>query len=115
MKLVTIQASAIKSTFEVLKDILNDVNIYFKEDGLYITSLDTARVALVDVFLSAENFDEYECKQQIIAGINITNTFKLLKTITNNDVLSLSVESKEYMDIEIRSDAKKTTTLTRIE
>ena len=45
MKLVTIQASAIKSTFEVLKDILNDVNIYFKEDGLYITSLDTARVA----------------------------------------------------------------------
>jgi|TARA_B110000967_G_scaffold209934_1_gene268720 proliferating cell nuclear antigen len=110
MKLVTIQASAIKSTFEVLKDILNDVNIYFKEDGLYITSLDTARVALVDVFLSAENFDEYECKQQIIAGINITNTFKLLKTITNNDVLSLSVESKEYMDIEIRSDAKKTTT-----
>ena len=27
MKLVTIQASAFKSTFEVLKDILNDVNI----------------------------------------------------------------------------------------
>jgi len=110
MKLVTIQASAIKSTFEVLKDILNDVNIYFKEDGVYITSLDTARVALVDVFLAAENFDEYECTQPVIAGINITNTFKLLKTITNNDVLKLGVSSKEFMDIEIRSDAKKTTT-----
>lgn len=107
MKLVTIQASAIKSTFEVLKDILNDVNIYFKEDGVYITSLDTARVALVDVFLAAENFDEYECTQPIIAGINITNTFKLLKTITNNDVLKLGVSSKEFMDIEIRSDAKR--------
>ena len=33
MKLATIQASAIKSTFEVLKDILNDVNVYFKPDG----------------------------------------------------------------------------------
>ena len=51
MKLVTIQASAIKSTFEVLKDILNDVNVYFNPDGMTITSLDTARVALVDVYL----------------------------------------------------------------
>ena len=33
MKLATVQASAIKSTFEVLKDILNDVNIYFKPDA----------------------------------------------------------------------------------
>ena len=80
MKLVTIQASAIKSTFEVLKDILNDVNVYFNPDGMTITSLDTARVALVDVFLSADNFDEYTCDNPIIAGINITNTFKLLKT-----------------------------------
>lgn len=110
MKLVTIQASAIKSTFEVLKDILNDVNIYFKPDGMYITTLDTARVALVDVFLAAENFDEYECEQEILAGINISNTFKLLKTITNNDVLTINVASKEYMDIMIKSEAKKTTT-----
>jgi proliferating cell nuclear antigen len=110
MKLVTIQASAIKSTFEVLKDILNDVNVYFKADGMYITTLDTARVALVDVFLAAENFDEYECSHEILAGINISNTFKLLKTITNNDVLTITVNTKEYMDISIKSEAKKTTT-----
>ena len=110
MKLVTIQASAIKSVFEVLKDILNDVNVYFKPDGMYIITLDTARVALVDVFLAAENFDEYECESEILAGINISNTFKLLKTITNNDVLTLSVTSKEFMDIHIKSEAKRTTT-----
>jgi proliferating cell nuclear antigen len=110
MRLVTIQASAIKSVFEVLKDILNDVNIYFKPDGMYITTLDTARVALVDIFLAADNFDAYECEHEILAGINISNTFKLLKTITNNDVLTLSVMSKEFMDIHIKSEAKKTTT-----
>ena len=32
MELVTIQAAAFKSTFEVLKDILNDVNVYFRKD-----------------------------------------------------------------------------------
>jgi proliferating cell nuclear antigen len=109
MKLVTIQASAFKSTFEVLKDILNDVNIYFKPDGMYVVTLDTARTSLVDMFLSADNFEEYQCDQdEIIAGINISNTFKLLKTITNNDVLKIEINSKEYMNIEITSESKKT-------
>ena len=109
MKLVTIQASAFKSTFEVLKDILNDVNIYFKPDGMYVVTLDTARTSLVDMFLSADNFEEYHCDQdEIIAGINISNTFKLLKTITNNDVLKIEINSKENMNIEITSESKKT-------
>ena len=110
MKLVTIQASAFKSTFEVLKDILNDVNIYFRPDGMYVVTLDSARTSLVDMHLPADNFEEYRCDQEeIIAGINISNTFKLLKTITNNDVLKMSIRSKEFLDIEIISETKKTT------
>lgn len=109
MKLVTIQASAFKSTFEVLKDILNDVNIYFRPDGLYVVTLDTARTSLIDMYLAADNFEEYHCEQEeVIAGINISNTFKLLKTITNNDVLKIEINSKECMDIEIISETKKT-------
>jgi proliferating cell nuclear antigen len=111
MKLVTIQASAIKSTFEVLKDILNDVNIYFKPDGMHVVTLDTARTSLIDMFLSADNFEEYSCNvDEVIAGINISNTFKLLKTITNNDILTIEINSKEFMDIEIVSEVKKTCT-----
>tara|TARA_B100000767_G_scaffold128097_1_gene121957 strand:+ start:4845 stop:5585 length:741 start_codon:yes stop_codon:yes gene_type:complete len=111
MKLITIQAAAFKSTFEVLKDILNDVNVYFRRDGMYIVTLDTARTSLVDIFLSADNFEEYTCEQEeVIAGINISNTFKLLKTITNNDVLQIDINCKEYMNISISSDTKKTNT-----
>lgn len=110
MKLTTIQASAIKSCFEVLSGILNDVNIYFKPDGVYITTLDTARTSLIDLRLAAENFEEYECEEPIVGGVNISNTFKLLKSITNNDILKLSITSKEFMNIEIVSDNKKTKT-----
>jgi proliferating cell nuclear antigen len=111
MKLVTIQAAAFKSTFEVLKDILNDVNIYFRPSGMYIITLDTARTSLIDIYLAADNFEEYHCEhEEIIAGINISNTFKLLKTITNNDVLQIEVISKEHMNIEITSESKKTIT-----
>ena len=110
MRLATIQASAIKSTFEVLKDILNDVNIYFKKDGIYIVTLDTARTSLVDIFLSADNFEEYSCEEDVLAGINVSNTFKLLKSISNNDVLVMSINSKEIMNIEIHNEIKKSCT-----
>lgn len=107
MRLVTIQSAAVKATFEVLKEILNDVNVYFTDKGVSIVTLDTARTSLVDLQLSADNFEEYECPEPIIAGVNIGNTFKLLKSITNNDVLTISITSKEFMDIEVLSEAKK--------
>jgi len=111
MYLKTIQASAFKACFEVLKDILNDVNIIFTPEGIKITTLDTARAALVDVFMVGENFEEYECvSNEIIAGINITNTFKLLKPITNNDTLAISITDKEYLHFKIENESKKTNT-----
>jgi proliferating cell nuclear antigen len=110
MKFKTIQASALKSAFEVLKDILNDVNIYFTPRGLQILTLDTARVALVDMFLESENFEEYRCEGDIVAGVNVTNMFKLLKFISNNDTLTVEINSREYLDIRIENAVKRSDT-----
>ena len=111
MKLKTIQASAFKSVFEVLKDILNDVNLYITKDGIKIVTLDTARTALIDLFLPADNFEEYECEnEEFIAGINISNTFKLLKPISNNDTLTLEINDRENLNFKIENSMKKTTT-----
>lgn len=110
MKLKTVQASAFKALFEVLKDVLNDVNIIFEPKGLTILTLDTARVSLIDLHLPAENFEEYDCDKQILAGINISNTFKLFKTISNNDTLEISITDRDVMDIHIKNADKKTDT-----
>lgn len=110
MKLRTVQASAFKSTFEVLKDILNDVNIYFDSTGIRILTLDTARVSLVDMFLAADNFEEYQCVEPIVAGVNVTNMFKLLKFITNNDTLSMEITAREYINLHIENVVKHSDT-----
>ena len=110
MKFKTIQASAIKSAFEVLKDILNDVNVYFTKKGVQVLTLDTARVALVDMFLDAYNFEEYYCEADMVAGINVTNMFKLLKFISNNDTLTVEINSREYLDIRIENTIKRSDT-----
>ena len=82
MKLVSIQASAFKSTFEVLKDILNDVNIYFRPQGMYIVTLDTARTSLIDMFLASDNFEEYHCEQE--EDYSWYQHFKYVQVTQNN-------------------------------
>lgn len=109
MKLKTIQASAIKSVFEVLKDIISDVNFIFEETGVYMKTLDTAKVTFINVFLDAKNFELYECPQRVVAGLNVANTFKLLKTISSNDTLEIRVD--DSMEIIIENSQKKSNTV----
>ena len=110
MQLKTIQASAVKSVFEVLKDIINDVNVYFTTKGVHILTLDTARVTLVHMTLGAENFEEYECPADIAAGLNMGNIYKLLKSVTNQDTLTLKVEGRDVMEVLIENPVKKSST-----
>jgi len=110
MKLKTIQASAMKAVFEVLKDIINDVNVYFTKDGVKILTLDTARVTLVQMNLAAENFEEYDCPDDVIAGLNMANVHKLLKSVTSSDTLTISAEGRDIMDITIENPEKNSIT-----
>jgi proliferating cell nuclear antigen len=110
MHLKTIQASAFKAVFEVLKDIINDVNVYFTDEGVRILTIDTAHVTLVHMHLMAENFEEYECPGKIVAGMNMANMFKLLKSVTSQDTLTIDIEGRDYMQIKIENSAKKSFT-----
>jgi proliferating cell nuclear antigen len=110
MHLRTIQASAIRSIFEVLKDIINDVNVYFSPAGIKILTLDIARVTLVHVFLAAENFEEYSCPGEIAAGLNMANTHKLLKSVGNNDTLFMKIENHDILEFIIENPVKKSST-----
>lgn len=114
MHLKTIQASAVRTLFEVLKDIINDVNIVFDKDGISMSSLDTAHVTFINMMMSSDNFEQYNCPSRTLAGLNLLNTFKIMKTITNNDTLSMSIDSSEIMDIQIDNEGKKTTTKFRL-
>jgi proliferating cell nuclear antigen len=84
--------------------------VYFTKKGVQVLTLDTARVALVDMFLDADNFEEYYCEADMVAGINVTNMFKLLKFISNNDTLTVEINSREYLDIRIENTIKRTDT-----
>jgi proliferating cell nuclear antigen len=111
MMLKTVQGAAIKSVFEVLKDLLNDVNFVFDKSGLHMTTLDTAHVTFVSLKLASENFEEYSCERKIIVGMNISNTFKLLKIVGNNDTLCMSCMENDLLRIQVENDQKRSKTV----
>jgi proliferating cell nuclear antigen len=110
--LKTVQSNAIKTLFEVLKEILHDVNIFFDQEGMRIMTVDGSHVALIHLFLEASNFEEYHCARPMHLGVNMSNMFKLLKTATNQDTMVFFMENdvKFELGIQIENAEKRTKT-----
>ena len=76
-----------------LKDILLETNITFTPEGIKIINMDKSHTILAHLFLHADRFESYECKQdKIIIGVNMLHLFKLINTIDNDDTLTIYIE-----------------------
>lgn len=95
----TVQIAPFRVLMAALKDILLETNIIFTKQGIKIINMDKTHTILVHLFLKAENFEFYECKQEkIIVGVNILHLFKLITTIDNDDTLTLYIENDDFND-----------------
>ena len=78
----TVQIGPMRTLMTALKDILLETNITFKKDGIRIINMDKSHTMLAHLFLAAENFEHYECKEEkIVIGVNMFHLFKLINTI----------------------------------
>lgn len=95
----TVQIAPFRTLMTALKDILLETNITFEPDGMRIINMDKSHTILVHLFLSAQNFEFYECnKDKIIIGVNMFHLFKLINTIENDETLTIYIENSDYVD-----------------
>ena len=92
----TVQSGAFRILIEALKDILTD---YGKNSDSYWYQVNRLTDSSHNVFnfhmkLHAENFDFYECKEQCIIGVSMTNMYKLIKTM-DIQILTLFLENNK--------------------
>ncbi len=85
----TIQAAAFRTLIEALKEILTEANLEFDNTGIKVISMDETHTVLVYLRLHSDRFNEYFCPKKHVLGINMIYLFKLIKTIGNNDILTL--------------------------
>ena len=102
LEIHTVQVQAFKGTLEAIKDLLNDCNIEFDNTGMTIKAIDGKHVALVHVKYFHDKFDKYYCERDLSIGLNIANTLKVLKNVTQNDTLQLFVKRDNFDQAGIR-------------
>ena len=87
--LKSIQGGAIRTLFEVLKEIVHDVSLQFDDTGVRLLTMDGAQCALISMILRAENFEEYHCASKHTVGINVSSLFKLVRITGSHDTVTL--------------------------
>ena len=112
----TVQSVAFKVLTEALKELLTDTSIEFDETGMKIVAMDTSHVVLVHLKLEASKFEYYKCNARTVIGVNMLNLHKLIKTINNNDSLTLFVESNDinHLGIKVENAEKNTRTVFKL-
>jgi len=109
----TVQGTTIKSLFESMKEILNDVNLRFDKSGLKVTAMDGNKCACVHIKLDASKFEKYYCfRDDVVAGVNMVSLYKLIKTIGGKDTVNMTIYKKTpyELNINFHNDQKNTET-----
>ena len=112
IEIKTVQSAAFRVLIEALKEILTDANFEFDESGIKIIAMDSSHTVLVHLKLNSENFEKFECKKKRILGVNMLNLFKLIKTMGNNDSLTLFLDedNESVLCIRIENSEKNSVT-----
>lgn len=104
LELKTFKATTFKQVVDALKEILVDVNFEFSEHGLKILAMNTSHVVLIHAMMEADRFESYICKKHLHVGLNMLKLHMIIKTITNNDVLTLFIQKDDPNKLGIRID-----------
>ena len=122
----TIQSGAFKVLAESLKELLDDVNIEFREHkkgdskskgGIRIMAMNNKKTVLIHLKLNAKNFEEFIClRPKITIGVNMLHFFKLIKTMDTSSVLTLFIDSDDTskLGIKIENAEKKQITIYKL-
>ena len=112
----TVQSGAVRILFEALKEILTDTNMVFDETGIKLIATDNSHIVLIHMKLLADKFEHFHCYEKTSIGINVNNLYKLIKTMSNNDILTFFIEKENpnKLGIKINNIEKNSQTLFKL-
>lgn len=112
MELQTTQSHAFRTLIEALKDVLTECVWTFSNTGVKVLAMDPSHQVLCQLRLDADKFDHYHCPEMLRLGINMIHFHKLIKTMTNSDVLVLFVDERDTGRLGIRIENQDKNTVT---
>jgi len=99
----TLKSNLIKQSFEAIKDFISEGNLVFDQNGITLKETDTARVVYANMTLFAKDFEFYYCQPggSFECGIGLMNFNKIMKMISNDDILTFFMDADETNELGI--------------
>ena len=116
LNIKTEQAAAFRILIEALKEILTEANFIFDESGIKLMAMDSTHSILIHMKLDANSFEFFHCPNKVVVGVNMLNFFKLIKTMTNSETLTLFIEkeNENKLGILINNNEKNSQTVYKL-
>ena len=108
----TVQSLVFKTLTESIKDVITDGNFVISADGISLKAMDTSCTVLVSMKLDAAQFEEYHCERKLIIGLSMSGLHRMVRTVTNQDTLTLFIEADNPNVIGIKVDNAERRTVT---
>jgi proliferating cell nuclear antigen len=108
----TVQSGAFRTLIEALKEILTEANLEFDSQGIKVMAVDETHTVLVYLKLLSDRFETYYCPSKHVLGVNMIYLFKLIKTMGNNDSLTLYLPASNPNKLGIRMENSEKSTVT---
>jgi proliferating cell nuclear antigen len=100
MKVTIAEPEVLITTVATAAEIIDEGIFKFGKDGISLTAADRAMVAVIDLLISKDAFEEYEVEEEKEVGLNMTNFLSLLKRARGSDKVSLElVENRLILTI----------------
>jgi len=100
MKVTIAEPEVLITTVATAAEIIDEGIFKFGKDGISLTAADRAMVAVIDLLISKDAFEEYEVEEEKEVGVNMTNFLSLLKRARGSDKVSLElVENRLILTI----------------
>ena len=108
----TVQTAPIRTLAEGLKSMLVEMSLVFDKDGIRMIAMDNTRTVLTHMRLHAAKFEHYEYNHttpRLDVGLNTDHFYRVVKTVTNDDIITFSVSKSEsnHLTITLENGEKK--------
>jgi len=106
MKLRIDNPKIFSDIISIISEIVLEVRIKVKKDGLSISAIDPANVAMILFALPEKNFSEFEADKEEVLGVSLDNMKAVLRRIKSGSILIMEKE-ENYLKLIIQDKIKK--------
>ena len=108
MKLTLAEPKYLKDSIAIISEIVNEARFKIKKDVIELIAMDPANVAMVIFKLLSSSFTEYAVDKEIDIAINLNNLKQILKRAGPNDMISLEMDQKNKLKVQLLGHSIRT-------